>query len=113
MLVKNIQGTSQNSCNCSSWLSHWGIYSSGTHSLLTTCSVLGCAKMAEVGAHVALTAGLGALSGFGSKWYIVPMCKSHNAESGLLTIDNTTPLASANVSETCGKGVAGLFQSWT
>ena len=52
MQVNNLKGTSDNQCNCKSWLDHWGNYSGGTYTPFTLCSVIGCGSAAEVGAHV-------------------------------------------------------------
>ena len=44
--------------------------------------------------------------GSDNKWYIIPLCKSCNNKRGEeLEIDDNTELVSANVSETCGKGI--------
>lgn len=91
-LVKNINGTSKNRCNCGSWLKHWENYS-GTPAIF--CSVFGCNSSATVGAHVQIA------NSFIDKWYIVPMCQLHNSLSGQLEVSGT--LISANVNETCGR----------
>lgn len=109
MLVKNLRGTSDHTCKCNSWLSHWGIYSSGTLTPFTLCCVTDCSSASEVGAHVQINSGLGGLIASRlSGWYIVPMCQSHNMQEGELYIDDSTPVASANVSQTCGQGIASL-----
>ncbi len=96
MKVKNINGTSDNTCKCGSWLEHWENYSG--QSLPPYCTVLTCYEKPEVGAHVQKEGTTD------SGWYIVPMCKAHNGETGkTLQIRDATKLASANVSETCGK----------
>ena len=39
-----------------------------------------------------------------NRWYIIPLCKSCNNKRGQqLKISNDAELASANVSETCGR----------
>jgi len=48
--VKNINGTSDNSCQCSSWLEHWKIFSKINDRV--TCVKNFCMKEADVGAHV-------------------------------------------------------------
>lgn len=101
MKVRNINGTSDNKCKCGDWLKHWQKYGGGITTILTSsCSVQGCMSPAQVGAHVQKD-GLG---GFGAdEWYIVPMCRSHNAQKGgALIIDDSVKLVSANVSKTCG-----------
>lgn len=96
MKVKNINGTSRNTCNCGSWLNHWKNYS--RQSLSNYCSEKSCTKKPEVGAHVQKDS----LSD--SNWYIVPFCYTHNGETGKsLDIVDSVNLVSANVSETCGK----------
>jgi len=95
MKVKNINGTSQKTCKCGSWLDHWKNFSG--QSLPTYCPAVGCLEKAEVGAHVQKD------SPTDSSWYIVPLCKKHNAETGKsLDIGDWVKLVSANVSETCG-----------
>lgn len=94
MKLTNINGTSDNTCECSSWLEHWktfgGLYS------VSMCAVEGCKEKAEVGAHVQKAGS--------DDWYIVPLCKSHNAErGGSISVADSTKLAPANVSQTCGK----------
>lgn len=101
MNVRNLNGTSDNTCRCISWLEHWKKYSR-SNAVLTllgpTCSVAGCNATAEVGGHVQKD-GL-----FDTSWYITPLCKGHNAMHGMpLILDDNTALASANVSMTCGR----------
>ncbi|MDP1760274.1 MAG: hypothetical protein Q8L01_02380 [Candidatus Woesebacteria bacterium] len=96
MKINNINGTSQNNCKCGSWLEHWQKFSN--QNPLRYCPVLNCLEKAELGAHVQKD------SIFDRNWYIVPMCKVHNAERNKsLEISNSTDLVSANVSETCEK----------
>ena len=95
--VTNINGTSDNTCKCSSWLEHWKKYGGGSE-LPKWCAEKGCVQKPEAGAHVQMdsTADRG--------WYIVPLCSKHNAETGKsLDVSDSTKLVSANVSETCGK----------
>ena len=47
MIVKNLNGTSQRTCKCGSWLKHWENFSGRS---AKKCSV--CGKNAEVGGHV-------------------------------------------------------------
>ena len=96
MKVTNINGTSDNKCKCDSWLDHWKKFSG--QSLPTYCPEVKCIKTPEVGAHVQKE------NSTDNSWYIIPLCKDHNAEKGKsLEISDTTKLVSANVSETCGK----------
>ena len=91
--VKNINGTSDNICKCGSWLKHWENFSEQKAFL---CSEKNCFKLAEVGAHVQKT-------GYDMKWYIIPLCKEHNAASGELEVKANTIFVSANRNETCEK----------
>lgn len=96
MKVKNINGTSDSTCECGSWLDHWKKFSG--QSLPTYCSEKTCTKKPEVGAHVQKD------NSTDSNWYIVPFCNTHNLETGKsLEIVDSVKLVSANVSETCGK----------
>jgi len=95
MKVININGTSDNVCNCGSWLNHWKNFSK--QSLPTYCSKKGCTKKPEVGAHVQKD------SLYDKNWYIVPLCKDCNAKTrGSLEISDFITLVSANINETCG-----------
>ncbi len=93
MKVNNINGTSQNTCVCGTWLRHW---EKGAGLRATTCSEYTCLASAEVGAHVQKDS----LADRG--WYIVPMCKRHNAKAVSLMISDSVVMISANVSRTCG-----------
>lgn len=107
MKLKNINGTSDNSCRCGSWLDHWKKHSGQS---VHICPVAYCLKKAEVGAHVQKH------SSSDNSWYIVPLCKSHNAEKGKsVDVIGTVTLVSANVGQTCGKSVAkntGSYRRW-
>lgn len=95
MKVKNINGTSDNTCSCGSWLDHWKKFSRQS---LTYCPVKDCLGKIEVGAHVQKD------SATDSSWYIIPLCEKHNGETGKsLSVNDTVTLVSANVSKTCGK----------
>jgi hypothetical protein len=95
MRVSNINGTTDRACNCGSWFAHWRKLSG--QSLSLCCPMQSCIEPPEVGAHVQKD---------GSRdrnWYIVPLCKTHNRETGKsLDIDSRVKLVSANVSGTCG-----------
>ena len=96
MKVKNINGTSDNTCKCGSWLEHWEQFSG--QDLPKDCPVENCHQTPEVGAHVQKDGEPG------SSWYIVPLCKTHNGETKKsLTISDDVLLVSANVGITCGK----------
>ena len=95
MKVKNINGTSQNTCKCTSWLIHWKTFSK--NSLPSYCPEENCTSKPEVGAHVQKDVATD------NSWYIVPLCMTHNnIGGGSLTISNSIKLVPANVKETCG-----------
>lgn len=94
MRVTNINGTSDNACSCGSWFDHWKKFSH--QSLPTRCPANYCNEKPEVGAHVQKD------SYTGKSWYIVPLCKGHNGETGSSLEIGDIALASANVNETCG-----------
>jgi hypothetical protein len=96
MKVKNINGTGETRCNCGSWLDHWASFSG--QPLPRCCAEEKCTAEPEVGAHVQK-------DGYSdNSWYIVPLCRGHNAEIGKsLTIVNSVQLVPANVTETCGQ----------
>lgn len=93
--VKNIEGTSDNTCKCNSWLDHWKKYGGG--SILDYCSEAKCTKKPTHGAHVQKD------SATDKSWYIIPLCDSHNRKSDTLSVVDSTKFVSANVSATCGK----------
>jgi hypothetical protein len=92
--VKNINGTSQNNCSCGSWLKHWEKFSNQT---TRYCVATTCLGKDLVGAHVQKT------NSNDQNWYIIPLCKSHNASSGEIEISDSYKLVSANKKETCDK----------
>lgn len=92
--VRNLVGTSGNSCRCRSWLDHWANHAGWRP---TYCSVHGCMESATVGGHVQKV-GL-----FDRDWYIVPLCYGCNNWHGDLLISSLTGLVPANVSATCGR----------
>lgn len=94
MKIKNINGTSQTTCSCGSWLSHWGKFSGQTASY---CSIFGCLNKNLVGAHVQKAAS------YDGKWYICPLCKAHNKSTEELRVSDSSKLVSANKKETCEK----------
>lgn len=96
MRVRNINGTSDNTCKCDSWLDHWTKF--GGKSLPSYCVEVKCTEKPEVGAHVQKD------NSTDTNWYIIPFCKTHNGKQGeSLEVTDGTTLVSANVSETCGK----------
>lgn len=94
MKVKNLNGTTQNKCKCSSWLAHWGNYSGQT---ANRCVVVSCTNKHTVGGHVQKE------STTDSAWYVIPICSDCNNKRGqTLEIHDSVRLVSANVSATCG-----------
>ncbi len=94
MVVRNINGTSQNRCSCGSWIKHWRNFSGQTANV---CRARGCSRRDLHGAHVqkAYTSD--------QKWYIVPLCTYHNRSRGNIALVPYTKLVSANKSKTCGQ----------
>lgn len=95
MKVKNINGTSDNSCKCTSWIAHWQKYSGQTTEF---CQATSCLNKDVVGAHVKKGG-----DSTDQSWYIYPLCNAHNKYVGELEVSDFYKLVSANVSETCGK----------
>ena len=94
MIVKNINGTSDSTCKCGTWLEHWKRFGGG--SICTYCPETKCVQKPEVGAHVQKESD--------SSWYIIPLCGTHNSQSGQsLDISDYIKLVPANVSMTCGR----------
>lgn len=103
MRVTNINGTSFNKCSCGSWLDHWKRFSG--QPLPPYCQQSTCYEKPEVGAHVQKSASTD------QKWYIVPLCKTHNSKTGeSIEIMGSSVLVSANVQETCRKAKA--YGAW-
>ena len=94
MKIKNINGTSQTTCSCGSWLKHWGKFSG---QIITYCPVKNCLDKNLVGAHVQKA------NSSDNKWYIYPLCNSHNQSTGELEVLDIFKLVSANKKETCEK----------
>ena len=94
MRVKNINGTPTHTCACGSWLVHWKTFSRLS---LEFCPVEGCTDLCAAGAHVQKD------DPVDGSWYIVPMCRTHNAQVGAsLQIAYWVKLVSADVAKTCG-----------
>ena len=94
MKIKNINGTSQTTCACGSWLKHWEKFS-GQSTIY--CQAIGCTKKDLVGAHVQKS------NSSDDKWYIYPLCSAHNKSTGVLEVSDSYKLVSANKKETCEK----------
>lgn len=91
MRVTNLKGTSDEKCNCSSWLEHWQRY--GGNNEVRLCSVLRCKEAMEVGAHVKDTY---------RREGLVPLCQKHNKSTEELDVGSVA-LVSASVVGTCMK----------
>lgn len=88
MEVKNLNGTSANTCGkCGTWINHWQNLS-GKEALL--CGRKDCTGIAELGAHVQKVSG-------DTAWYIVPLCSdcNHISSDETFEIDSDTPLIRA------------------
>lgn len=88
MKVKNLNGTSDNTCDkCGTWLNHWENLS-GEVAIL--CSCKDCDGFAEVGAHVQKNTS-------DCSWYIVPLCKECNKKpsTDVFELKEDTVLVSA------------------
>jgi hypothetical protein len=95
MKANNVNGTSDNTCKCASWLDHWKKFGGG--STPTYCPVASCYKAPTLGAHVQKD------SSTDRAWYIIPLCATHNAETGKSLEVGSITFVPANVSQTCGK----------
>jgi len=94
MKIENINGTSQTTCNCGSWLKHWEKFSGQS---VVYCPATSCLKKDLVGAHVQK------FNSSDKKWYIYPLCSAHNKSTEVLEVSGTYNLVSANKKETCEK----------
>lgn len=94
MRIKNINGTSDTTCSCGSWLQHWEKFSKQS---ALFCPVIHCLNKDLVGAHVQKA------NSNDDKWYIYPLCTSHNQSAGPLEVSNSYVLVPANKKETCEK----------
>jgi len=103
MIVKNINGTSESTCTCGSWLNHWKAYSG--QPLPTYCVERRCMKTPTLGAHVQKG------SSTDRAWYIIPLCPDHNRKAESLDVSDSVALVPANVSETCANKKAASL-SW-
>ncbi len=92
MRIQNINGTSQTSCACGSWLKHWENIS-GQSAMF--CPVGHCTGRDLLGAHVQKT------DSPDDRWYIYPLCSVHNRTTGVLEVSGYYKLVSANKKETC------------
>lgn len=95
MKVKNINGTSQTSCTCGSWLQHWENFSG--QSKPRYCTVKSCMKIDLVGVPVQKA------DGSDEKWYIFPMCSTHSHARGTLEVSDHFNLVPAARQEVLSK----------
>jgi hypothetical protein len=94
MKIKNINGTSDTTCSCGSWLKHWEKFSRQS---VTDCPARLCYNKDIVGAHVQKA------DSSDNRWYIYPLCNTHNQYAGELEVSDIYKLVSANKKETCEK----------
>ena len=94
MKIKNINGASDAACACGSWMQHWEKFSGQK---TTFCLAVGCMGKDLVGAHVQKA------DSRDDKWYIYPLCNSHNERSKELEVSDGYKLAPVDTSETCEK----------
>jgi hypothetical protein len=104
MTVKNINGTSDTTCRCGSWLNHWKELSG--QSIPKYCVEISCYRAPTLGAHVQKD------SPTDKAWYIIPLCDTHNAKAESLEISGSVALVPANVSQTCGKRQAASYSRY-
>lgn len=90
--VKNINGTSDTTCKCGSWLKHWEKYSGQT---ATYCIEEKCIGKDLVGAHVQKA------DSSDMSWYIIPLCNKHNQSTETLVVSDSYTFVSANKKQTC------------
>jgi len=80
---KNKNGTADRSCRCGSWKNHW-LNNSGKQWPFF-CSVAGCMRKPEVGAHV--------INSESREEWIVPMCTECNQRTDEFSLSlDTTPV---------------------
>lgn len=95
MKVRSINLTTDDPCRCGSWLEHWKKFSG--QALPTCCPELKCQHKPEFGAWVQIEGKID------NNWYIVPLCKLHNAQFGKsLTLVDTVKLVPSDIATTCG-----------
>lgn len=92
-VVKNINGTSGKDCPCGSWITHYRKHAATVSRFCVEASCIADSDL--VGAHVQKD------DPDDRNWYIIPLCKKHNAKAASLTIAMVS-LVLANVAKTCG-----------
>lgn len=93
--ITNINGKSDTTCKCGTWLLHWKNFC--LQSIPTYCTVIGCYEKNLVGSHVQNA------NSIDKNWYILPLCKTHNTSTKDLEISDYTKLALADKKLTCEK----------
>jgi hypothetical protein len=97
MRIKNINGTSDGTCRCASWLEHWEKYNPDRQAVPVFCSAADCVNNSIVGAHVQKD------DDSDPNWYIIPLCMTCNAKTNqVLQVSDAISLAPADVGQTCG-----------
>jgi len=94
MKIRNINGTSANASKCGSWLDHWKKFSG--QAVPAYCPEKSCTEKQLVGAHDQKG------NSTDNSWYILPLCKTHNATGKSIDVSDNYKLVSASVSQTCG-----------
>jgi len=91
--IMNINGLEGKACRCGSWLVHWQKLSGRRASI---CAEVNCEAAASAGALVMKDTG-------GDKWFVVPLCREHNALTGqeLEVVDSAT-MVTAETGAACG-----------
>ncbi len=104
MRVRIIDGVSQITCLCGSWLQHWLNFSQLP--LPAYCAELRCLQQPTVGALVRME------PDSAGRWYVVPLCYGHSALTGeSIEISWSAVPVPANPTETCSRGLPG-HKAW-
>lgn len=89
--VQNVRGTSGAFCFCSSRLDHWKRYGGGFDPI---CAEVTCEERKVIGVHVQRQ---------GSRdWWIIPLCRDHNARADRLAVKDDTKFVLAASEGICG-----------
>lgn len=96
MKVQNLNGTGNKACSCGTWLEHWRRYNGVTSKIPPKCAAIDCDEPVGDGAHIKKSVM------HDQRHFIVPLCKACNHRTDIFDIPDDTPLALANVAETCG-----------
>jgi hypothetical protein len=105
MRVININIHGGEACHCGNWLEHWRKFGGGEVPMY--CPEKKCTNAPEMGALVQME------NSADTHWYVIPLCKTHNAETGrAIEINDHTELVPADVKETCNKPLAPRAGVW-